>query len=86
MTEDQLLNRSPVNKTDLAFRQCLNIVISDIEQGPFEIDEVPGNMDADDLPRAFERHLVPISEARDDERAAVGPLAFANEIGPADKV
>ena len=81
MGQDQRANRLARDARHLAAGQRLDVVIGDVEQGAFEVDEVARYMDADDLPRAFDGDLVAGGEAGDDQAGSFGPLALAHEIG-----
>src|SRR5690606_28952458 len=58
----------------------LDVMIGDLEQGPVEIDEVAGDMKADDLAGAVLVEFLPEGEAFEDQRAFVARGAFADDV------
>ena len=79
--QDQLAHRVPPHEGQLATGQRLHVVIGNVEQRPFQIDEIAGNVDADDLARALGRDLVAIGETGNDQAGLGRPLTLAHDIG-----
>lgn len=73
--------RSDGDRGHLDAGERLDVVVGNAEEAVLEVEELAGHVDREDLALAVPRHLVPIGEAAEQQRADLRRLAFAQHIG-----